>query len=110
MHKRVIFAVGDDELEEDVDPLAVVVERQISYFADEDGIRGFLEYLEDNPWARIFEIIRDGFNKDNPRRPFSLWHGVDDDFKHLICAMTNFDPGKRITAHEALAHRWFADV
>ncbi|KAI2889415.1 hypothetical protein CBS63078_10215 [Aspergillus niger] len=110
MHRRVIFAVGDDELEEGVDPLAVVIERQISYFADEDGLKGFLKHLGTNSWVQVFEIIRDGFNKDNPRRPFSLWSGVDNDFKHLICAMTNFDPGKRITAHEALAHRWFADV
>ncbi|OOF93083.1 hypothetical protein ASPCADRAFT_8030 [Aspergillus carbonarius ITEM 5010] len=110
MHKRVIFAVGDDELEEGVDPLAVVVERQVSYFADEDGLKGLLEYLRDNPWVQVFEVIRDGFNKDNPRRPFSLWSGVDNDFKHLICAMTNFDPRKRITAREALAHKWFADV
>ncbi|PTU22458.1 hypothetical protein P175DRAFT_0430559 [Aspergillus ochraceoroseus IBT 24754] len=111
MHRRVIFAVGDDELEEGaVDPLAVVIERQISYFADEDGLKGFLKYLGDNPWVHVFEIVRDGFNKENPRRPFSLWSGVDNDFKHLICAMTNFDPEKRITAREALAHEWFADV
>ncbi|RAL06639.1 putative calcium/calmodulin dependent protein kinase [Aspergillus homomorphus CBS 101889] len=110
MHKRVIFAVGEDELEEGVDPLAVVIERQISYFADMDGLNGLLNHLGDNPWVQVFETIRDGFNKDNPRRPFSLWSGVDDDFKHLICAMTNFDPEMRITAREALAHKWFADV
>ncbi|OJJ43918.1 hypothetical protein ASPZODRAFT_72814 [Penicilliopsis zonata CBS 506.65] len=107
MHKRVIFAVGEDELEEGVDPLAVVIERQISYFADEDGLKGFLERLGDNPWVRVFEVTRDGFNQDNPRRPFALWKGVDDDFKDLIAAMTNFDPEKRLTAREALAHEWF---
>lgn len=30
----VIFAIGDDELEERVDRPAVVIEHQISYFAD----------------------------------------------------------------------------
>ncbi|PGH05790.1 serine/threonine protein kinase [Blastomyces parvus] len=110
MHKRVIFAIGEEELDEGVDPLAIVIERQISYFADEDGLNGFLKYLGDNPWVRVFEVTRDGFNKDNPRRPFFLWKGVDDDFKSLIRAMTNFDPEKRITAHEALAHKWFEGV
>ena len=110
MHKRVIFAVGEEELGEGVEPLAVVIERQISYFADEDGLSGFLKHLSDNPWVPIFEVTRDGFNKDNPRRPFSLWKGVDEDFKNLICAMTNFDPEKRITAREALAHTWFEGV
>ncbi|KAF2176604.1 kinase-like protein [Zopfia rhizophila CBS 207.26] len=110
VHLRVIFAVGEEELNEGVEPLAVVIERQISYFADEDGLSGFLKHLGDNPWVPIFEVTRDGFNKDNPRRPFSLWKGVDEDFKNLICAMTNFDPGKRITAREALAHKWFEGV
>jgi serine/threonine protein kinase len=93
-----------------VDPLAIVVERQISYFADEDGLNGFLKHLGDNPWVQIFELTRDSFNKENPRKPFSLWRGVDEDFKSLICAMTNFDPSKRITASEALAHKWFEEV
>lgn len=111
MHERVIFAVGKEELEEGVDPLSIVIERQISYFADADEITAFLSYLgDDNPWGQVFKIIRDGFNEQNPRRPFSLWKGADEDFKSLIRAMTNFDPAKRITAREALAHKWFEDV
>lgn len=111
MHKRIIFAVGEEELEEGVDPLSIVIERQISYFADADGITAFLKLLgDDNLWVQVFEIIRDGFNKENPRRPFSLWKSADEDFKSLVCAMTNFDPAKRITAREALAHRWFEGV
>ncbi|GIK05575.1 hypothetical protein Aspvir_009688 [Aspergillus viridinutans] len=110
LHKRVIFAVGEEELDEGVDPLAIVLERQISYFADEDGLTGLLRHLGDSPWVRVFEVIRDGFTKENPRKPFALWKGIDDDFKSLICAMTNFDPERRITAHEALAHKWFKGV
>ncbi|KAF3491598.1 uncharacterized protein GIQ15_01115 [Arthroderma uncinatum] len=111
VHKRVIFAVGEEELDEGVDPLSIVIERQISYFADEEGITAFLKYLgDDNPWVQVFEIIRDGFDKEHPRKPFSIWKGVDEDFKSLICSMTNFDPAKRITAREALAHKWFEGV
>ncbi|KAH7076258.1 kinase-like domain-containing protein [Paraphoma chrysanthemicola] len=110
LHKRVTFAVGEEELDEGVEHLAVVIERQISYFADEDGLREFLKHLGDNPWVPIFEVTRDGFNKENPRTPFARWEGVDEDFKDLVCAMTNFDPEKRITAREALAHNWFDGV
>ncbi|KAG5301891.1 calcium/calmodulin dependent protein kinase [Histoplasma ohiense] len=110
VHKRVILAVGE-ELDEGVDPLSIVIERQISYFADADGIAAFLNYLGDeNLWVQVFKIIRDGFDKENPRKPFSLWKGADEDFKSLICSMTNFDPAKRITAREALAHKWFEGV
>ncbi|PSN71893.1 hypothetical protein BS50DRAFT_237935 [Corynespora cassiicola Philippines] len=105
IHKRVIFAVGEDELEEGVEPLAVVIERQISYFADEDGLAGFMKHLGDSPWVPVFEVTRDGFNKENPRKPISLWGGMDEDLKDLVSSMTNFNPEKRITAREALAHK-----
>ena len=108
MLKRVIFAVGDEELEEGIEPLSIVLERQISYFADEAGLDGFLKHLGDNPWSEVFRVLRDGFNAANPRTPFSLWKNVDTDFKDLICGMTNFDPAKRLTAREALKHEWFA--
>ena len=110
--KRVIFAVNEEELAEGEEVLAMVLERQISYFADEDGLNGLLKYLGDSPWCQIFEVLRAGFNKSNPRQPFSLWQieNVDEDFKDLISGLTNFDPAKRLTAYEALAHRWFAGV
>jgi hypothetical protein len=47
VHKRVIFAVGKQELEEGVDKLAVVIERQMSCFADADALKA-LEYLGAN--------------------------------------------------------------
>ncbi|EFR04876.1 serine/threonine protein kinase [Nannizzia gypsea CBS 118893] len=55
-------------------------------------------------------ITRDGFNKENPRKPFALWEGVDPVFKDLICRMTHFNPGKRITARGALEHEWFRGI
>ncbi len=105
--KRVIFAVSQDELAEGVEPLSVVLERQISYFVDEDGLGGPLKHLGDSPWCEVLEVLRDGFNETNPRKPFSLWKDVDMDFKDLISGLTNFDPAKRLTAQEALAHKWF---
>ncbi|KAL2815320.1 kinase-like domain-containing protein, partial [Aspergillus granulosus] len=88
-----------------------VIERQMSYFADKDGLRGFLNYLgRDHPFVPIIELAREGFNVDRPRQPFSRWEGVDEDFRDLILAMTNFDPSKRITARQALGHKWFEGV
>lgn len=93
-----------------MDPLEVVLKRQVSYFADLDGLCGFIHSLGDSPWVELFEFIRDAFTEDDPRTPFYMWGDVDKDFRNLICAMTNFDPDRRITAHEALAHHWFEKV
>ena len=108
--KRVIFAVGEEELAEGEEALSIVLERQISYFADEDGLNELLKHLGDSPWCEILGVIRDGFTKTNPRKPFSLWKNVDPEFKNLIRGLTNFNPAKRLTAHEALKHRWFEDI
>lgn len=110
VHKRIIFAVDESELGEGEEILAHVLERQISYFADADGIQGFLENIRESPYAEIFRVIRDGFGKENPRRPFALWKGVDPVFKDLVCRTTAFNPPNRITAREALAHPWFGGV
>jgi len=108
--KRVIFAVDEEKLVEGEEPLSVVLERQVSYFADEDGLNGLLKHLGDSPWCEVLKVIRDGFNETNPRKPFSLWKNIDADFKDLIGGLTNFEPTKRLTAHEALARRWFSDA
>ncbi|KAK5133296.1 hypothetical protein LTR08_008030 [Meristemomyces frigidus] len=111
--QQVIFAVDESELSEGEDKLAIVLERQISYFADEDGLNGFLRYIgAESPWCEILQVIRSGFGEAQPRKPFALWHGgkLDDDFKALVGGLTDFDPGKRLTAPQALAHRWFGDV
>jgi len=62
VHKLVIFAVGEEELAEGEEPLSVILERQISYFADEDGLDGLLKHLGNNPWCGIFKVLRNGFN------------------------------------------------
>jgi serine/threonine protein kinase len=111
MTRRIIFKVEEEELEEGaVEPLAVILERQISYFADEEGLNAFLKYLGDSPWCHVLEVLRDGFNKTNPQKPVTLWKGIDEDFRDLITGLTKFDPAQRLTANEALRHRWFEDV
>ncbi len=115
MTKFLIFGVPTKECE-DGDPLPIVLARQVSYFGDIDEFSGFLQYLRDwkpeNPWIRIFEAVAGGFSDEFPREPFSLWQrdGIDEDFRDLIGKMANFNPLKRITAREALEHKWFIDV
>ncbi|OJD25306.1 CMGC protein kinase [Blastomyces percursus] len=112
VHKRIMFAVDESELGPGEEILAHVLERQISFFADADGIQGFIDLIgrNDSPYTEIFRVIRDGFNAENPWRQFSLWENVDPVFKDLVCRMTVFDPVKRITARDALAHPWFEGV
>lgn len=113
--KALIFHVDEAELSEDDNLLAIVLERQLSSFGDTDAFNGFLDYLRwgkpENPWIEIFQVCRSGFSAENPRQPFHLWqHIKDEDFKDLIMKMANFDPRKRITAREALEHKWFKNV
>lgn len=90
--------------------MAIVLERQISYFYDPKGFEGLLKHLGESPWVQIFTIIAEGFNEENPRMPFENWPIVDPEARDLIGRMMNMDPKRRITAHEALAHPWFTDV
>lgn len=114
MLKDVIFAVEESELEDGkVEILSIVLERHLSYFADPESFEGFLRYLdEDNPWQEIFEVVMGGFGENHPRKPFGRWQGpkLDEDFKNLVVGLTNFDPQKRLTAQQALGHKWFEDV
>jgi serine/threonine protein kinase len=111
MTRRIIFKVDEEELEGGaVEPLAVILERQISYFADEERLNAFLKDLGDSPWCHVLEMLRDGFNKTGPRKPVTLWKGIDEEFRNLITGLTKFDPAQRLTANEALRHRWFEDV
>ncbi|KAH7348172.1 kinase-like domain-containing protein [Pyrenochaeta sp. MPI-SDFR-AT-0127] len=108
--KRVIFAVGDEELKEGEDKLAIVLERQLSYFSDLESLGGLLQHLGDSPWVEIFTVIAEGFNEQFPGAPFMLWKDIEPDFKDLVGKMTSIDPKRRITAQEALTHPWFADA
>lgn len=110
MTKRVIFAVDEDKVPEGIEVLDIVLERQLSYFSNLEGTEGLIQYLGDSPWAQLIGMIAADFNAENPRRPFEMWQDIDADFKDLITRMMNIDPTRRLTANEALAHQWFADV
>ncbi|KAJ2986979.1 hypothetical protein NUW58_g4763 [Xylaria curta] len=73
VHKPVTFAVSEEELGEGEEILAHVLERHISYFADEEGLHALLKWLGDNPWVEKFKITQGGFDKGYPRRSISIW-------------------------------------
>jgi hypothetical protein len=96
-----------EELGEDEEVLSIVLERQLSYFGDPEAFNGFLQHLRngnpENPWIEIFQVVRSSFSAEHPREPFSLWQDeiIDEDFRDLIVKMT---------AREALQHKWFLNV
>ncbi|KAF1967683.1 hypothetical protein BU23DRAFT_592508 [Bimuria novae-zelandiae CBS 107.79] len=92
--KRVVLAADDEEIPEDIELLDIVLERQLSYFSDLEGID-----------AQLIAMVAADLNADNPRRPFALWQDIDPDFKDLAVQMMNVDPTRRLTANEALAHK-----
>ncbi|TIC93992.1 Mitogen-activated protein kinase mpkC [Colletotrichum higginsianum] len=108
MLNEMVFRVRDEELAAK-DAWRHVLRRHISYFADMDGFGGLLSHIgEDNPFFnRLIDLTTD-FDASKPRSPFALWHYVDEELRDLIGKMTNFDPARRITAHEALEHPWFS--
>lgn len=115
MTEIIPFAVTEEDLEDETDKLPIVIERQISYFANKDGLHEVLHYIrQKSDWVQVFELVTAGFDKDKPREPVRHWRGMEleqkDVFKDLIVGLTNFDPGKRLTAQQALDHKWFRNV
>ena len=88
-----------------------ILKRQISYFADPEGLDGLLHHLgEDNAYFdRVRSLCRE-FGPENPMEPFRLWKPMDPEFKDVVSKMTNLDPTRRITAKEALDHSWFRRI
>lgn len=56
-----------------MEPLSIILERQISYFAEPNTFDALLRYLgPESPWCEIFTVVRSGFNEQNRRKPFRL--------------------------------------
>ncbi|KAJ9232761.1 hypothetical protein DTO169E5_7321 [Paecilomyces variotii] len=107
MLNEMVFRVSDDQLKS-ADSWRYILRRHISYFADEDGLNGFLEHIgEENPFYKRLIDLADSFGPGNPRQPFQRWSYVEPELRDLVGKMTNLDPTKRINAREALQHRWF---
>ncbi|CEL05752.1 hypothetical protein ASPCAL06867 [Aspergillus calidoustus] len=107
MLNEMVFRVLDNQLHAS-DTWRYVLQRHLSYFADEEGLAGLLKHIgEDNPFhERLIELASD-FTSENPRQPFGSWTYGESEFRDLVGKMTNLDPTRRITARQALEHPWF---
>ncbi|PTU22237.1 hypothetical protein P175DRAFT_0514365 [Aspergillus ochraceoroseus IBT 24754] len=110
MLNEMVFRVRDCELHAS-DSWRYVLRRHISYFADEQGFAGLLEHIgESNAFHGRLITLAGDFTSESPREPFESWNYVEPEFRDLVGKMTNLDPNRRITAREALEHRWFTQA
>ncbi|KFY90857.1 hypothetical protein V500_04927 [Pseudogymnoascus sp. VKM F-4518 (FW-2643)] len=113
---RVILGPDDDfqkHTEQGALPYIIRLQRQVSYFGDQEGVEGLLKHIADDETnCQVVRMLWEGrFEEYIPYKPFSEWADVTDVvFKDLIQGLTNLDPAKRITARQALEHQWFTDV
>ncbi|CEN61877.1 hypothetical protein ASPCAL08525 [Aspergillus calidoustus] len=54
---------------------------------------------------RLIDLVGT-FAPENASQPLETWGHLDPDLRDLIGGMTRLDPRQRITAKEALHHRW----
>ncbi|KAI0545242.1 kinase domain-containing protein [Xylaria curta] len=113
---RVIFGVDDDFRKHEAQgafPALICLQRQISHFGDRDGLNGLMRHVGDEEVNCVIlgMLWDDRAAEYHSYRPFSEWLDAgDDNFKDLAQRMMNLDPTRRITAHQALQHPWFAGL
>ena len=102
----VIFAY--DKLEYGVTPEVEVLSNMFSYFGPLPP--ALMDHIEDSPWCSVFIGLDQSFDKNTPRKPFSLWRnieGLEPGDKEFFGQLLNLAPGLRPAAEELLAHPWF---
>lgn len=113
---RVVFGRDDDFQKHEAAgalPFLIRLQRQVSYFGNEGSVNGLMKHIGDLEFDRhlLRTLYEDRNDESIPYRLFEEWDDVEDQcFRDLILKLMNLDPGKRITAREALDHPWFEDV
>ncbi|RMY59964.1 hypothetical protein D0863_11758, partial [Hortaea werneckii] len=94
------------------EPLAIRLQRLVSYFGDKDGINGLLTHVgDDETSCEILSMLWDERHADYiPYKPFVEWPETqqDESLRDVITGLVNLDPKKRLTASQALVHPWFS--
>lgn len=111
---RVIFGPDDDFQKHEAQgalPALIRLQRQVAYFGDKEGLNGLMKHVgDDEVSCQILGMLWEE-RANYIYKSFSGWPEVGDTaFKDLIRGMTNLDPIKRFTAHQALEHPWFASI
>ncbi|KAI6878127.1 calcium/calmodulin dependent protein kinase [Hortaea werneckii] len=93
------------------EPLAIRLQRLVSYFGDKDGINGLLTHVgDDDTSCEILSLLWDERHADYiSYKPFVEWSVTqqNEGFGDVITRIVNLDPKKRMTAKQALMHPWF---
>lgn len=88
-------------------PDMIRLQRQVSYFGDQDGLDGLRMHLGDDEISiTVLNMLwEDRFEPYIPYKPFTEWPELEDAvFKDLILQLMNLNPSKRITAQQTLEH------
>ncbi|KFY27189.1 hypothetical protein V491_00984 [Pseudogymnoascus sp. VKM F-3775] len=111
MLRKIIFRIDSEGLSR-ADEERLVIKRLLSHFGDGPGLVGYIEHLDDSDtaWRDIVLDVIPEFTTTDPRRPFSMWVEVDEEFRVIVTKFTSLDLARRITAKEAFTHPWFQDV
>lgn len=111
MLRKIIFRIDSEGLSS-ADEERLVVKRLLSHFGDGPGLVSYIEHLDnsDTAWRNIVLDVIPEFTTTDPRRSFSMWVEVDEEFRDIVTKLTSLDPARRITTKEALTHPWFQDV
>ncbi|KAJ9200660.1 hypothetical protein DTO021D3_2648 [Paecilomyces variotii] len=113
---RVIFGPDEDfqkHQAQGVLPTLIRLQRQVSYFGDQEGIDGLLEYIgDDETSCEVLQMLwEERLDENIPYKAFSEWPEVGDaEFKDFIKGLTSLAPGRRVTAQQALHHPWLAGI
>ena len=93
--------------------MTIRLQRQVSYFPDQDSFNGLVNHVSDSELAvQVLGMLwEDRIADYHPYRPFSSWEDVQDlSFKDVVLKMMQLDPARRISAQQVLDHEWFQDV
>lgn len=113
MLRRIIFEPDNEFKEQEKQgavPEIIRLQRQISFFGDQEGFDGLMQVLADDEIAMAVlpDLWHDRAAKYHSYTPIGTWEGMEDDqFKDVVLKMMSLDPRKRITAKQALDHPWF---
>ncbi|GAD96440.1 calcium/calmodulin dependent protein kinase, putative [Paecilomyces variotii No. 5] len=111
---RVIFGPDEDfrkHQSQGVLPTLIRLQRQVSYFGDQEGVDGLLRHLSDDDTScEVLQMLwEERFDENIPYKSFYDWPEVSDpEFKDFIKSLTSLAPNRRVTAKQALDHPWSA--